>query len=277
MPEVPIVTRDQVEHAKPAPDLFLAAAQRLGVNITASVVVEDSVWDLLAAQRARALGIGLLSGGYGQDELERAGAHWVYQDPADLLDRLRLFVSACCRRVWPLLTDERSRIAVEHAELFADRKTQADELKAARAAAHAAHELAATNELFTPAAHTAAAAYYAISNASIYYYAATNRVISASRLKQTEQKELANLLRDIFGPLTFRTLTVEPSWLSWNDGTMARLAKTIYEDRRFEDMPILADALMDAGCHNEEILNHCRRPREHVRGCWALDLILGKE
>ncbi len=85
---VPIVTRDQVIHAKPDPDLFLAAAERLGVPIGDSVVVGDSVWDLLAARRARALGVGLLSGGYGQDELERAGAYRVYQDPADLLRHL---------------------------------------------------------------------------------------------------------------------------------------------------------------------------------------------
>jgi HAD superfamily hydrolase (TIGR01509 family) len=83
--EVPVVTRDQVQHAKPDPDLFLAAAERLGVPISDSVVVGDSVWDLLAARRARALGVGVLSGGYGQDELERAGAYRVYQDPADLL------------------------------------------------------------------------------------------------------------------------------------------------------------------------------------------------
>lgn len=85
---VPVVTRDQVAHAKPDPDLFLAAAERLGVAIGDSVVVGDSVWDLLAARRARALGVGLLSGGYGQDELERAGAYRVYQDPADLLRHL---------------------------------------------------------------------------------------------------------------------------------------------------------------------------------------------
>jgi HAD superfamily hydrolase (TIGR01549 family) len=85
---VPVVTRDQVAHAKPDPDLFLAAAERLGVDITHSVVVGDSVWDLLASQRARSLGIGLLSGGYGQDELERAGAYRVYEDPADLLRHL---------------------------------------------------------------------------------------------------------------------------------------------------------------------------------------------
>jgi HAD superfamily hydrolase (TIGR01509 family) len=87
-PDVPVVTRDQVQYAKPDPDLFLAAAERLRVEIQASVVVGDSVWDLLAARRARALGVGLLSGGYGQDELERAGAYRVYQDPADLLRHL---------------------------------------------------------------------------------------------------------------------------------------------------------------------------------------------
>ncbi len=82
---IPVVTRDQVTFAKPDPDLFLAAAERLGVDISESVVVGDSVWDLLAARRARALGVGLLSGGYGREELERAGAYRVYADPADLL------------------------------------------------------------------------------------------------------------------------------------------------------------------------------------------------
>ncbi len=86
--EAPVITRDQVQRAKPDPDLFLAAASRLRVEIRASVVVGDSVWDLLAARRASALGVGLLSGGYGQDELERAGAYRVYQDPADLLRHL---------------------------------------------------------------------------------------------------------------------------------------------------------------------------------------------
>ena len=85
---IPIITRDQVARAKPDPDLFLAAAERLGVDLGDSVVVGDSVWDLLAARRARALGVGLLSGGYGEDELTRAGAYRVYQDPADLLAHL---------------------------------------------------------------------------------------------------------------------------------------------------------------------------------------------
>src|SRR6202044_313677 len=86
--KVAVVTRDQVKYAKPDPDLFLAAAARLGANIEHSVVIGDAIWDMLAARRARALGVGLLSGGYGQDELERAGAARVYEDPADLLEHL---------------------------------------------------------------------------------------------------------------------------------------------------------------------------------------------
>lgn len=85
---VPVITRDMVERAKPDPDLFLAAARALDLPIEDCIVVGDSVWDLLAAQRARALGVGLLSGGYGKEELERAGAFRVYEDPADLLAHL---------------------------------------------------------------------------------------------------------------------------------------------------------------------------------------------
>ena len=81
----PVVTRDQVKHAKPDPDLFLAAADRLGAPIGTAVVVGDSVWDMLAAVRCRALGVGLLSGGYGADELQKSGAIRVYDDPADML------------------------------------------------------------------------------------------------------------------------------------------------------------------------------------------------
>ena len=87
-PDTPLITRDEVRHAKPDPDLFLAAAARVGVDIRNAIVVGDSIWDLLAARRAGALGVGLLAGGYGSDELERAGAYRVYADPADLLAHL---------------------------------------------------------------------------------------------------------------------------------------------------------------------------------------------
>ena len=85
---VPVVTRDQVRHAKPDPDLFVTAAERLGVDIHTSLVLGDSIWDMLAARRARALGVGLLSGGYGAEELASAGAFRVYEDPADLLRKI---------------------------------------------------------------------------------------------------------------------------------------------------------------------------------------------
>src|ERR1700761_6604668 len=86
--DTPMVTRDLVRHAKPDPDLFLAAASLLKVEPRDAMVVGDSVWDLLAARRAGSLGIGLQSGGYGREELERAGAYRVYADPAEMLDRL---------------------------------------------------------------------------------------------------------------------------------------------------------------------------------------------
>jgi HAD superfamily hydrolase (TIGR01509 family) len=86
--DTPMVTRDLVRHAKPDPDLFIAAAALLGVDPRHTMVVGDSVWDLLAARRAGALGIGLQSGGYGREELERAGAYRVYADPAEMLARL---------------------------------------------------------------------------------------------------------------------------------------------------------------------------------------------
>jgi HAD superfamily hydrolase (TIGR01549 family) len=84
----PIITRDHVKYAKPEPDLFLAAAERLGVGASGVTIVGDSVWDMLAATRGRFLGIGLLSGGYGLEELARSGAYRVFDDPADLLRHL---------------------------------------------------------------------------------------------------------------------------------------------------------------------------------------------
>jgi HAD superfamily hydrolase (TIGR01509 family) len=86
--DIPVVTRDQVKRAKPDPDLFLRAAEKLGVNPRQAMVVGDSVWDMLAARRADALGVGILAGGYGQQELEQAGAYRVYADPLEMLKHL---------------------------------------------------------------------------------------------------------------------------------------------------------------------------------------------
>ena len=86
--KVPVITGDDVSTSKPAPDSFVVAAQRLGVSPQESIVIGDSPWDLLAAQRMKGLGVGLLCGGYAQAELERAGAYRVYDDPADLLQHI---------------------------------------------------------------------------------------------------------------------------------------------------------------------------------------------
>ena len=82
-------------------------------------------------------------------------------------------------------------------------------------------------------------------------------------------------LREVFGN-PFRPAAVDPSWLTWNDGTVPKIAHAIYDNRDFDRMPVLADALEDAGCDNADILNHCRGPNVHVRGCWVVDLLLGK-
>jgi hypothetical protein len=92
-----------------------------------------------------------------------------------------------------------------------------------------------------------------------------------------EQHEQVRLMRDIAGPFPFRPVTVDQSWLRRNDGTVVKLAQAIYEERAFDRLPILADAVMDAGCNNDDILSHCRSEGPHVRGCWVVDLLLGQE
>jgi hypothetical protein len=94
------------------------------------------------------------------------------------------------------------------------------------------------------------------------------------RAARRERRSQCDLLRDLFGN-PFRPMMVEPAWLDWNDGCVAKLARAIYEERKYQDMKILGDALEEAGCGNPDILAHCRQPGEHVRGCWVVDLLLG--
>jgi hypothetical protein len=83
-------------------------------------------------------------------------------------------------------------------------------------------------------------------------------------------------LHDLFGALPFRPVILEAAWLTWQGGMVPKIAQAIYNDRRFDHLPILADALEEAGCTDADILNHCRQPGEHVRGCWVLDLLLSR-
>jgi hypothetical protein len=99
----------------------------------------------------------------------------------------------------------------------------------------------------------------------------------ASRVAlREEEAALAGLLHDIIGPLPFRQVRIDPSWLVWNGGIVRRLAEGIYNERAFDRMPVLGDALEEAGCRDKEVLAHLRSPGPHARGCWVLDLILGK-
>ena len=98
-------------------------------------------------------------------------------------------------------------------------------------------------------------------------------MLAATAAEATAQTEL---IRDIVGN-PFRPVRLKPEWLAWNDETAPKIAQAIYEERAFDRLPILADALEDAGCDNADLLAHCREPGEHVRGCWVIDLLLGKE
>jgi hypothetical protein len=112
------------------------------------------------------------------------------------------------------------------------------------------------------------------------YIAAFNTAITTLRLlagqsQQSIDQTTSVLLRDIFGN-PFRPVPADPNWLSWNDGTIPELAQAVYDDRAFDRLPVLADALEEAGCVNADMLAHCRGPGPHVRGCWVVDLLLGK-
>jgi len=97
---------------------------------------------------------------------------------------------------------------------------------------------------------------------------------SRSHNPRIKRRQVA-ILRDIINN-PFRPVSIDPDWLSWNDGTVQKIAQVIYGERAFDRLPIMADALEEAGCNNVEILNHCRQPEEHVRGCWVVDALLGK-
>jgi hypothetical protein len=193
----------------------------------------------------------------------------------------RLVACACCRRIWHLLTDERSRKAVEAAEQFADGEIEASKLAAAHAAAWPVLTTSSDAAYYPGQAALCAAApkpvrlVLAYANKAVALTQA--RHLSGDWNKQMEQGWAAScdLLREIYGN-PFGPVSLNPAWLTSNGGTVPKLAQAIYDDRRFSDLPILADALEEAGCDNAEILAHCRQPGEQVRGCWVVDLLLGK-
>jgi hypothetical protein len=176
--------------------------------------------------------------------------------------KLRLFACACGRYVWHLFPDERCRRAIEVGEQYADglvgewiREALWREIYDLKVEAVAEADFDR-------------AAWLRDREAPVY-----DNV--SRRATYTPASPRCDFLREIIGN-PFRPITLNRTWLSWNGRTIPKLAQAIYDERAFERLPILADALEEAGCTSAEILDHCRQPGKHVRGCWVVDAVLGK-
>jgi hypothetical protein len=91
-----------------------------------------------------------------------------------------------------------------------------------------------------------------------------------------EEAVQVNMLRELVGPVLFRSITINPEWIKWQNGKLSTTAQSIDKENRYSDMPILADALEEAGCTDSDMLNHCRKEHRHIKGCWVLDMLLGR-
>lgn len=219
----------------------------------------------------------------------------------------RLFACACVRRIWPLLCDDRLRLAVKAVERCADQGVSAQVLERARRIARELREKRQEAE-WQQASWTALSARAAAQAVEALLeeepivmrprdirdqpdvISSTRTARAAARAAEAQREEDATalrepmrrlhtfdaveLVREIFGN-PFRPVTLDPAWLQWRNGLIPRTARLIYGKRCFRNLPILADALEEAGCQDAEILNHCRAPVEHVRGCWVVDFLLG--
>jgi len=239
------------------------------------------------------------------------------EDPRVMLSFLRskaskrrtglLFAAACCRRVWQHMSRPESRAAVETAELFADgRAGKEDRIRAWKAAMRAVDSLDVGDRIRWRAA--AAGAALSLFNPFdgvdvILYYVPDVAGAVASRAAGLDPQEawytnhptsnnasfaeaaaLAGLMRDVLGPLLFRGIEARPAWASWNDCAVPKLAQAAYDERTLPDghldpgrLAILADALEEAGCSVPDILDHLRGQGPHVRGCWVVDLLTGRQ
>jgi hypothetical protein len=177
-----------------------------------------------------------------------------------------------------LLKDEPSRAAVTVAERYADGLASSRETTAAWEAADGV-----VKSLLYGRASEAALAYAAALTTALWAPAQWGALEAARQVRQCglvdkeqEQASQIALLRCIFSN-PFHAITLDPAWLTWQGGLLVSMARRMYDSRNFVDMPVLADALEEAGCSDVDILAHCRQPGPHVRGCWAVDLLLGKE
>lgn len=214
--------------------------------------------------------------------------------------KARLFAVACCRRIWPLLSDARARYAVKVAERFADGAVRPTERnKAERQVQKACRDADPLYpnwghgenpaELSYLAACATVAVYLSADRRSVHaanfaaYARGLHQTSNSEMVRTSEQHAQCGLLRDLFRIPSRTTPRIEPAWLSWYDGSVVRLAQAAYEERQLPEgtldngrLAILADALEEAGCTDAAILDHLRGLGPHVRGCWAVDLVLGR-
>jgi hypothetical protein len=198
-------------------------------------------------------------------------------DPAGMIEfarskiserRTRLLTVAACR-ISEAITDPCCLNALDAAEQYSDGLISAKALRDAEQMANASRKAKRLDFPDSAAKMTASKKLPApVIFRCLYFH---------GRLKKPDLKvQLCSLIREVVGN-PFCPCAISIEWLAWNDGTVFKIAQAIYEDRAFDRMPILADALEDAGCADADMLRHCREPGEHVRGCWVIDLLLGKE
>jgi hypothetical protein len=188
-------------------------------------------------------------------------------DPTVMLDflrgqtadrKLRLFAVAWLRHPWAPIYQERNREYWELAERYADGQAGPAELHEAWISGYSSSAI--TFQILRPSAEEAVA----------------SSLCALVDSRRGKAKQVA-LLRDIFGNPFRPPSPLDASVLTWSGGTVVTLARSIYQDRHFDDLPVLADALEEAGCTDAALLEHLRGPGPHVRGCWAVDLILAKD
>jgi hypothetical protein len=177
------------------------------------------------------------------------------------------------------LPDERLRDAVQAAERFADGRATKDELAAAHTAVSWMTDDSGPFGAAPPGVRVGIDMAVAVTAPQAFEAAfamtATSTPLAGRMQTTAAEAYLCQLLRCIFGN-PFRPVSTAPVWRTWRHGTVAKLARTIYEECRFTDLPVLADALEEAGCNDENILGHLRGPGPHAGGCWVVDLCMGK-
>jgi hypothetical protein len=196
--------------------------------------------------------------------------------------KLRLFACGCCRVLFSdfFIFDSGIEGAIETAEWYAEGLVGEDVRQDAEQAARTvefgtSYDTLVNQALVATVSETLSAAdvWAYLTRYSQEYAHDDYRILSPDKLALCG----CRVLRDIFGPLPFRPVIVETSWATWNDGTIPKLAQAIHDDRAFDRLSILADALEEVGCSNPDILDHCRKPGDHGWGCWVIDVLLGRE